>query len=63
MEIIFDLFNRHGFEMCITAKNFAEQGPSKFFVSLKNAVSDYPPDFANFRTFLRSYRSSTPPRD
>jgi hypothetical protein len=40
MEIIFDLFNRHGFEMCIIAKNFAEQGPSKFFVSLKNAVSD-----------------------
>jgi hypothetical protein len=35
MEIIFDLFNRHGFEMCIIAKNFAEQGPSKFFVSLK----------------------------
>jgi hypothetical protein len=39
MEKIFDLFNRHGFEMCIIDENFAEQGPAKFFVSLKNAVS------------------------
>ncbi len=39
MEIIFYLYNRHGFEMCIIAKNFAEQGPSKFFVSSQNPVS------------------------
>jgi hypothetical protein len=38
MEIIFYIYNRHGFEMCIITKNFAEQGPSKFFESFKNVV-------------------------